>query len=603
MNTTNDETEFTNESFESEFEKLYEESFKEPREGELVTGTIVKVTNDSVVVDIGCKSEGLVPLREFVGPDEKHTLEIGQELTVLLERWEDEMGYVVLSKIKADQLKIWDELIEIYDNDNTIDGEVVKCVKGGFHVDISGLIAFLPNSQADLRPVRDPETLLGSKLTFKVLKYNRRKNNVIISRRVLLEKERESVRKETLATMEEGLIVDGIVKNITDYGAFLDLGGVDGLVHLSDLSWGKVTHPSQIVKIGDTIKVKVLKFDKEENKISLGLKQTRQDPWQAAPENYPIGTKVHGKVVNLTDYGAFVEVEQGLEGLIHISEMSWTKIRHPSQKLKVGQEIDVVVLDMDTAAKRLSLGLKQVEVNPWDELADKYPAGSKVTGIVKNITDFGMFVGIEAGIDGLVHISDLSWKKVKNPSEVFKKGQEVEAIVLNIDKKNHRFSLSTKVLEKNPWDKVEDRYNPGMIIQGKITSVADFGAFVELEEGLEGLVHISELNRGQQKGTGVNIGDIIEVEILNVNPDEKKIGLSIRQIVETAKVNEPTATEEEATPESCEAAPAADEAVSATVETEQDATTASPENAETSEADISEEAAATDDNELNPEHI
>ncbi len=558
MNVVNDETECTNESFESEFEKLYEESFKEPQEGELVTGTVVKVTNDSVVVDIGCKSEGIVPLQEFTNTDNEHTVEVGQELTVLLERWEDDMGYVVLSKIKADQLKVWDELIEVHDNDTTIDGVVVKCVKGGFHVDIVGLIAFLPNSQADLRPVRDPESLLGSKLTFKILKYNRRKNNVIISRRVLLEKERESIRTETLANMEEGLIVDGIVKNITDYGAFLDLGGVDGLVHLSDLSWGKVTHPSQVVKIGDTIKVKVLKYDKEDNKISLGLKQTRPDPWQAAPENYPIGTKVNGKVVNLTDYGAFVEVEQGLEGLIHISEMSWTKIRHPSQKLKVGQEIEVVVLDMDTTAKRLSLGLKQVEVNPWDELADKYPPGSKVTGVVKNITDFGMFVGVEAGIDGLVHISDLSWKKVKNPSEVFKKGQEVEAVVLNIDKKNHRFSLSTKVLEKNPWDKVEERYNLGMIIEGKITSIADFGAFVELEEGLEGLVHISELNRGQQKGTGINLGDMVEVEILNVNPDEKKIGLSIRQILKTVEAVAEAVADADQTAEAVESAEKAD---------------------------------------------
>ncbi len=517
------------ESFENEFEKLYEESFREPQEGELVKGTVVKIANDSVIVDIGYKSEGVVPLKEFMGKDGQATVDVGQEISVLLERWEDELGYVVLSKLKADQLKVWDELIESYNKSTNIEGTIVKRVKGGFHVDIQGVIAFLPNSQIDLKPVREPDSFTGKTFQFRVIKYNRRKNNVIVSRRVILEKERELLRKQTLENIHEGAIVEGVVKNITDYGAFVDLGGVDGLVHLSDLSWGKVSHPSQIVKIGDRIKVKVLKFDSEAVKISLGLKQTKPDPWLTAKERYPVGSKVQGRVVNIADYGAFVEIEEGLEGLIHISEMAWTKIRHPSQKVKVGDHVEVIVLDMDTEAKRLSLGLKQVEPNPWEALASKYPPGSRIKGVVKNITDFGIFVGVDEGIDGLVHISDLSWKKVKHPSELFTRGQEIESVVLNIDKDAYRFSLSTKLLERNPWDKVEERYKPGMIVDGKVTSIADFGAFVEIEDGLEGLVHISELNRGQKKGGKIAVGDHVEVEILNVNSDEKKIGLSIRK--------------------------------------------------------------------------
>ncbi|MCK4846744.1 MAG: 30S ribosomal protein S1 [Deltaproteobacteria bacterium] len=520
--------------FKTEFEQMYEESLKQMQEGELVKGFIVKVTSDSVVIDIGCKSEGVIPIREFADADGIVSVEAGEEVSVLLERWEDDTGHIVLSKAKADQRKVWDELVVIYEADGTIDGTIVKRVNGGFHVDIGGVIAFLPNSQVDLKPVRSPDALIGTGITLKVIKYNRKKNNVIVSRRVILEGEREILKKETLENIEEGSIVKGIVKNITDYGAFVDLGGIDGLVHLSDLSWGKVSHPSQVLDIDEEIEVKVLKFDKEEGKISLGYKQTKPDPWQDATEKYAIGTKVSGNVVNITDYGAFVEIEQGLEGLVHISEMSWTKIKHPSQKLKQGDTVDVMVLDLNVPARRISLGLKQVEDNPWNGLADRYPNGTKVKGLIKNITDFGIFVGVEEGIDGLVHISDMSWTKLKHPSELFKKGQEVEAVVLNIDKNSQRFSLSTKLLEKDPWKDVEERYRPGGIVEGRVTSIADFGAFVELEEGLEGLVHVSELNRGLDSGGTIEVGDLVEVEILNVNPDDKKIGLSIRCIVESS---------------------------------------------------------------------
>ncbi len=530
-----DESRSGSEPAETDFQELYEQSVKQLREGEVVTGTIVQLTKDSVVIDIGYKSEGQVSLREFLDSEGNCTVEVGDKVSVYLERCEDEHGYVVLSKQKADQMAVWVTIGEVAENDETIKGTLIRRVKGGFHVDLGGVIAFLPNSQVDIRPVKNPDSLIGVEYEFKILKFNRKKNNVIVSRRVILEKEREALRAETLEKISEGALVEGVVKNITDYGAFIDLGGIDGLLHLTDLSWGKVNHPSQLLKTGETITVKVLKYDAEEEKISLGLKQTMPDPWLSVEEKYPIGSKVEGKVVNLTDYGAFVELEEGLEGLVHISEMAWTKIRHPSQKLKVGDTVEVMVLDVDQEAKRISLGLKQVEPNPWDDLDKRYPVGSTVKGVVKNITDFGLFIGIEEGIDGLVHISDLTWKKVKHPSELYKKGQEVEASVLNIDKRAQRFSLSTKVLEKNPWDNVEERYKPGMIVEGRVTGVADFGAFVELEDGLEGLVHISEINRDKQKGEGVVEGDIVEVEVLNVDPEEKKVGLSIRKHIQNSE--------------------------------------------------------------------
>ncbi|MBI5491305.1 MAG: 30S ribosomal protein S1 [Deltaproteobacteria bacterium] len=523
-----EEKSHANDAPKTDFEELFEARIKELQEGDIIKGKVVQLTQDSVMVDIGYKSEGQVPLKEFLDKDGNPTVKVGDEISVLLEKREDEQGYIVLSKAKADQVKIWDDIVASYETGKPVDGVVTQRIKGGFYVDVGGVTAFLPGSQVDLKPVRNPDKLIGQRSPFRVLKYNRRKNNVIVSRRAILEDEREVLKKTTLGTIQEGAVVEGLVKNITDYGAFIDLGGIDGLVHLTDLSWGKVTHPSQILKIGDRVAVKILKFSKEDNKISLGIKQTKEDPWLTVKDRYPIGSKIPGSVVNLTDYGAFVEVEPGLEGLIHISEMSWTKLKHPSQKLKVGDKVEVMVLDIDPAAKRISLGLKQVEPNPWDDVEKRYPKGTRVKGVVKNVTDFGIFVGVEEGIDGLVHVSDLSWKKIKHPSDLYKKGQEAEAVVLNVDSANRRFSLSTKLLEKNPWEGVEQRYRPGMIVEGRVTSVADFGAFVELEDGLEGLVHVSELSRGKKKGSDIKVGDVVEVEVLNVDPEDNKIGLSIR---------------------------------------------------------------------------
>ncbi|MBE9529423.1 MAG: 30S ribosomal protein S1, partial [Proteobacteria bacterium] len=541
----------------SEFEKLFSADLKAFKEGDIINGTVIEKTKDSVMIDIGYKSEGIVALREFRGEDGTITIDVGDEVTVLLEKREDDHGHIRLSKSKADQYKVWDTLIEACNNNEPVPGRITQRIKGGFYVDVNGVTAFLPGSQVDLKPVRNPDALIGQEFEFVVLKHNRRKNNVIISRRTILEKEREALREITLANLEEGALVEGLVKNITDYGAFLDLGGIDGLVHLTDLSWGKVSHPTQILNIGDTVTVKVLKYNKEDGKISLGLKQTKEDPWLSVGDKYEKGARVHGRVVNITDYGCFVELEQGLEGLVHISEMSWTKIRHPSQKLKVDDEVEVMILDIDADHKRISLGLKQVEANPWDGAQDRYPKGSKISGVVKNITDFGVFIGVEDGIDGLVHISDLTWRKVKHPSEVYKKGQEVDAQVLNIDASNRRFSLSTKLLERNPWEGVQDRYSPGMTKDGRITSIADFGAFVELEDGLEGLVHVSELNRGKKKGDDFQVGDIVEIEVLNVDPEDNKIGLSIRCLKEAAPVEEVAAPVEEAATEEAPAEEAA----------------------------------------------
>jgi len=526
-----DEKSQVRELSDTDFKELFEKEFKEFKEGDVIMGTVVQILQDSVMVDIGYKSEGYVSIREFRDAEGNVDVKVGDVIKVLLERREDESGFIVLSKAKADQLKVWDDIVDAYDNGVPVEGTITQRIKGGFYVNLKGITAFLPGSQVDLKPVKNQEALIGKTFEFKVLKYNRRKNNIIVSRRSLLEVEREALRKETLENIEVGAVVSGVVKNITDYGAFVDLGGIDGLVHLTDMSWGKVTHPTQVLKIGDTINVKILKFNREENKISLGLKQTKEDPWLTVAEKFPVGSKVAGRVVNITDYGAFVEIEEGLEGLVHISEMSWTKLKHPSQKVKVNDNIEVMVLDIDVSNKRISLGIKQVEPNPWDDVESRYPKGTRIKGIVKNITDFGIFVGIEDGIDGLVHVSDLSWKKIKHPSEIFRRGQEVEAEVVNIDGAHKRFSLSTKALEKNPWEGVEERYKPGMSVEGRVTNVAEFGAFVELEEGLEGLVHISELNRGVKKGCSVEAGDVVEVEVLNVDPDDSKIGLSIRSVV------------------------------------------------------------------------
>lgn len=556
--TAEDKTQPQTDAFETEFEKLYESSVRALQPGQVITGTVVELTDASALVDIGYKSEGHISLNELRDKAGNVTVNVGDEISVLLVTLENDNGNIVLSKSRADQMKVWEAMEKSYEEGKNVEGRIVQRVKGGFHVDIDGIMAFLPNSQVDLRPVRSPEKLIGTRYEFRVLKYSKPKNNVVISRRVLLEAEREKLKEETLANIEEGAVVDGIVKNVTDYGAFIDLGGIDGLVHLTELSWGKVSHPSQILKTGDEVKVKVLNFNRKENKIFLGLKQTMPDPWQTAGEKYTVGSRITGRVVNVTDYGAFAELEAGLEGLIHVSEMSWTKLRHPSQRLKVDDEVEVVVLDIDPESRRMSLGLKQIEPNPWEELEQKYPRGSRVKGVIKNMTDFGVFVGVDEGIDGLVHVSDLSWKKVKHPSEIFKKGQEVEAVVLSVDKNAQRFSLSTKLVEKNPWESVGERYKPGMILEGKVTGIADFGAFVQIEEGLEGLVHISELNRGKKKGTEITDGAVVEVEVLNVDPEEKKIGLSVRGIKHVPEPEKETPEEitEEKKEETAEAGPA-----------------------------------------------
>ncbi|RLB37104.1 MAG: 30S ribosomal protein S1 [Deltaproteobacteria bacterium] len=518
------------------FMELYEESLKSIQEGEVVRGEIVQVDKEYVLVDIGYKSEGQIPISQFTDASGQVTAKVGEKVDVLLERKEDENGLIILSKEKAAKIKIWDDIKHVYESDGTIRGRIVSRVKGGLSVDI-GLQAFLPGSQVDLRPVRDMDSLVGTEHDFKIVKYNKRRGNIVLSRRAILEAERMALREKTLQLLVEGAVLEGTVKNITDYGLFIDLGGIDGLVHITDMSWGRVGHPSEMHKVGDKIQVKVLNFDRERERVSLGIKQLTPDPWTDVESKYPIGTRISGRVVSLTDYGAFLEVEEGVEGLIHVSEMSWTrKIRHPSQILKVGEIVEVMVLNIDAARKRISLGMKQVEPNPWDIIAEKYPVGTTIEGKIKNITDFGIFIGIDEGIDGLVHISDISWtKRIKHPSEIYKKGQEVQAVVLNIDKANERFSLGIKQLTPDPWDEIPIKYGPGTRVTGTVTNVTDFGVFVELEEGIEGLIHVSELPK-DKRGNALSrfqVDDVIQAKVVNVSRQDKKIGLSIRKLEES----------------------------------------------------------------------
>jgi len=512
---------------------LYEESFKRFAEGEVVTGRIISIDKDHVLVDIGYKSEGQIRLSEFKNEEGNITAELGDSVEVMVEWWDDEEERVVLSKEKAANIKIWDAIKKSYDEEGTVEGVISSRVKGGFSVDL-GVQAFLPGSQADLRPIRNLDELVGKTFEFKILKYNRKRSNIVLSRRAILEKEREEKRSTTLTSIHEGQVVEGIVKNITDYGVFIDLGGVDGLLHITDISWGRVKHPSELFSVGDTITVKILSFDLEKERVSLGMKQLSADPWSIASEKYAVGSKVTGVVVSLTDYGAFVELEEGVEGLIHVSEMSWTrKVRHPSKVVSVGEAVEAVVLDIKPESRRISLGMKQVVPNPWDVIAEKYPVGTTIEGKIKNITDFGLFVGIDEGIDGLVHISDISWiKRIKHPSELFKKGDLVQAIVLDIEKESERFSLGIKQLQDDPWTTVAERYQVGKEITGTITNLTDFGVFVELEEGIEGLVHVSEISKEKIKTpVGMyNIGDVITARVMNINSDERRIGLSIKRM-------------------------------------------------------------------------
>jgi len=518
-----------------DFVTLLEQSLGENtiKIGEVVTGTVIAVGPEAATVDIGYKTEGEVALREFKQPDDTYNINVGDRIKVFFEAMDDEEGTLRLSKEKADQFRIWDELKEAYNSEEAVRGRIVHQIKGGLVVDI-GVQAFLPGSQVDLRPVRNLDDLIGKTFPFKILKFDKKRENIVISRRVFLEKEREEMRKETLSRMGEGVIMEGIVKNITDYGAFIDLGGIDGLLHITDICWGRVGHPSEVLSIGDKINVKVLRYDRERERVSLGLKQTTEAPWKTAAEKYPVGILVEGRVVSLTDYGAFVALEDGIEGLIHISEMSWTKkIRHPSQILSAGDMVECAVLNIDVEKQRISLGLKQTEPNPWMLLKEKYPRGSRITGTIRNITDFGIFVGIEEGIDGLVHISDLSWThKIKHPAEKFKKNEEIEAVVLNIDEENNRFSLGIKQLEKDPWDDIPQKHKIGDLVSGKITNVTDFGVFLEIEQGIEGLIHISELSeeRVEDIRNFANLGDLLEAKIIHLDLRERKIGLSIKAL-------------------------------------------------------------------------
>jgi small subunit ribosomal protein S1 len=516
-----------------EFEELFKESLQQPRVGDIVKGVVVQIDPDYVLVNIGYKSEGCILLNEFLDENGELTVKVGDEIKVLFERKENVKGYVVLSRKKAEKEAVWDKIAEIEEKGGLVEGKITANVKGGLTVDI-GIPAFLPASQVDIRPVGNLDKLIGQTYQFKIVKYNRKRGNIVLSRRVFLEEERDRKRSETLANLSEGQIVDGIVKNITDYGAFVDLGGIDGLLHIADMSWGKLNHPSEIIKNGDALKVKVLKYDKEKEKISLGLKQTKPDPWLAVESKYSAGDRVQGKVVSLTDYGAFISLEEGVEGLVHVSEMSWTKrVRHPSEVLKVDDEVEAEVLAVDTAGRRISLGLKQVQVNPWSIIGDKYPVGTKIEGQIKNVTDFGVFIGMEEGIDGLVHVSDMSWtKRIKHPGELYSKGQTVQAVVLNIDPENERLSLGIKQLTPDPWAEIPVKYKPGTKVKGKVTSVMDFGIFLELEEGIEGLIHVSELSQekvASPKGFA-SVGDEMEAVVLTVDTAEKKIALSIKAL-------------------------------------------------------------------------
>jgi small subunit ribosomal protein S1 len=510
---------------------LYEETFKNLEEGTITEGRIVAVTKDKVVVDIGYKSEGMIPNDQF-STEELQNIKVGDRLQVYIEECEDADGNLVLSKEKADKMKIWEELEKLFNDGKSIDGKIVARIKGGMMVDI-GVKAFLPGSQIDLHPVRDLDGLVGRTFPLKIIKINHRRGNVVVSRRVLLEETRDSKRKTTLSTLKEGQLIHGVVKNITDYGAFIDLGGIDGLLHITDMSWGRVGHPSEMFNIGDKVEVSVLKYDRETGRISLGLKQKSADPWTGVASKYAIGTRVRGRVVSLTDYGAFIELEPGVEGLVHVSVMSWThEVRHPSRVVSIGDQVEAAVLNVDSASRKISLGMKQTAPNPWDMVEGKYAIGTRIEGKVKSLTDFGAFVGLEEGIDGLIHISDMSWTKhIKHPSELFKKGQKVEAVVLRIDKEKERLSLGYKQLKSDPWDEeIPNRYAVGDVAVGKVSKVADFGIFVELDGGVEGLIHISEAGLDQQAKLEekFKLQDEVTAKIIKVDREERKIALSLR---------------------------------------------------------------------------
>jgi small subunit ribosomal protein S1 len=520
------------------FASLFGSNDRSFKEGEIARGKVLSIDGDFVQIDIGFKSEGMIATWEFMTEEGVLNLNVGDTVEVLVEEVESEDGQLVLSKEKAERLKVWDEISNAFDNEEAVEGTIVARVKGGLSVDI-GVKAFLPGSQVDLRPVRNLEALLGEKASLKIIKFNKRRGNIVLSRRALLETERKKMREATLTTLDEGQILDGVIKNLTDYGAFIDLGGIDGLLHITDMSWGRINHPSELFQVGDEIKVKVLKFDQEAERVSLGLKQIQPDPWIDAGMRYPLGMRIQGKVVSLTDYGAFIELEPGIEGLVHVSEMSWTKrVKHPSKVVTIADEVEAVVLDVDERDRKISLGMKQIEENPWTVIEERYPVGTQVSGQVRNITNFGIFVGLEEGIDGLVHVSDISWtEQVKHPSERFEKGDEVNAVVLKIDKENEKFSLGIKQLEPNPWEDILKKFTVGSEITGPVKSVTDFGVFVQLEDGIDGLVYSSELaaDRIEDPAEHFKEGQEVTALVVKVDANEQKISLSIRAVNDKAE--------------------------------------------------------------------
>ncbi len=505
------------------------------KEGEIVKGTIVAVQRDNVVIDIGGKSEGIIALSEFADAQGQTTIKAGDEIDVYIESRENDDGLVTLSKEKADRMKVWDEISAACEREELIEGTISQRVKGGLSVTIRGGVkAFLPGSQVDLRPIRNLDKLIGQTYQFKVIKFNKKRGNIVLSRRVLLERDRDEQKTKTLETLEEGKVVKGVIKNITDYGAFVDLGGIDGLLHITDMSWGRVNHPSEIFQVGDEVTVRVLKYNPETERVSLGLKQTQDDPWSHAEEAFPPGKKVRGKVQSITDYGAFVELEPGVEGLIHVSEMSWTKkVKHPSKVLEIGQELECQVLEVDAKSKRISLGLKQLEPDPWTVFTEKYKPGDKISGKVRSITDYGVFIGIEEGVDGMVHKSDISWTaKINGPSDLYKKGDDVEAIILSINHDEKKVSLGVKQLWDDPWPSLFNDLSAGTTVKCKVLSIVDYGVFVQVRGGIDGLIAQSDFvaqkdESGEDKP--VNVGDEIQAEIANIDTQERRITLSMRK--------------------------------------------------------------------------
>lgn len=509
-------------------DEMYSNTLKDFSVGSIVPGKVLRIQDDEVLIDIGYKSEGLVDGDEFLDLDE---VNVGDDVEVLLESLENEHGMVVLSKKKAEQQRKWDHIVNECEEGSVVEGTIIRAIKGGFIVDI-GADAFLPGSQVDVVPVRNTDEYMGRTIDVKILKINKERKNIVVSRREIIEETRREQKLKLLGEIKVGQLRKGSVKNITDFGAFVDLDGIDGLLHVTDMSWGRINHPSEMVKVGDEVEVMILDIDLEKERISLGLKQTQSNPWEDIDARYPIGTRVHGKVVSLAPYGAFVEIEEGVEGLVHVSEISWTKrIQRASDVLKVGEEVDAVVLSINTEEKKISLGMRQTEDNPWEVAAVKYPIGSVVRGKVRNFTSYGAFVEIEEGVDGMIHVSDMSWtRKINHPSELLKKGEEVETVVLEIDANNQRISLGLKQAQEDPWARIVDTYKEGQKISGKVTKLTNFGAFVEIEEGVDGLVHISQISdeHVEKVKDVLNIGDDVEARIVKIDPVEHRIGLSMK---------------------------------------------------------------------------